>query len=306
MIAMYRLAKPCGVLLILALAACAGGRSEPSSQVVARVNGTEITVSQLRAALQVKGGDTEATPEMVKQTVDALVNEQLLLDAAMQNKLDRDPVVVQTLEGARRQLLARAYIERMVLPKEQIDAAAQTDYYKKNPALFQQRKVYQVKAYIVPRVELGAEIASQLKTVQAPEKIEDILTAHNVPYEAQTLTRAAEQLPLEQLPKFTAAKVGDLVQLEPRNGELTLMWIAGIQESPLAFERAQPIIQQYLLNVRNVQALDAYLRQARSASKIDYDSALGAISADAGIGPQSSPQIAAQSSRLKQGEAVLN
>ena len=70
-----------------------GGDSGDQSQVVARVNEAEITVSQLRTALLAKNA-AQPTPQATQQALDGLVNEQLLVDAALANKLDRDPTVV--------------------------------------------------------------------------------------------------------------------------------------------------------------------------------------------------------------------
>src|SRR6185369_12405847 len=105
--------------LVAAVSACSGGRGGDKSQVVATVNGAEITVSQLRTALLAKG-EAQPTAQTTQQALDGLVNEQLLVDAALANKLDRDPTVVQALEAARRQFLARAYMERSVFPKQEI------------------------------------------------------------------------------------------------------------------------------------------------------------------------------------------
>src|SRR5262245_26675623 len=109
-------------MLAAMLAACGGEPPNEPSQVVARVNDSEITVTQLRLALAAKGNEA-ATPETTRQVLEGLVNEQLLIDAALRNELDRDPLVMQALESARRQLLARAYLERNVFPKQEISAA---------------------------------------------------------------------------------------------------------------------------------------------------------------------------------------
>jgi hypothetical protein len=93
------------------------------------------------------------------------------------------------------------------------------------------------------------------------------LAAHKIEAETQPLMRAAEQLPLDEVPQFSAASVGDvIVQTSPERA--TLMLVTAIQNSPLTFESAQPIIQQYLSNMRNAQALDAHLKEARAAAKI--------------------------------------
>jgi EpsD family peptidyl-prolyl cis-trans isomerase len=282
------------------LASCKGGHAADKTQVVAHVNDAEITVSQLRAALAAKG-DSQPSPQATQAALDGLVNEQLLVDAALRDRLDRDPAVVQAIELARRQLLARAYLERAVLPKQDITAAEQAAYYKSHPELFAQRRVYQLAAFGFAREKLDAALVEALGTTHSADAVAATLAARKVEAEQQSLMRASEQLPLDDLPRFSAAAVGDvIVQAQPERA--TLMLVTAIQTSPLTFESAQPIIQQYLSNMRNAQALDAHLKQARAAAKIT----IADLSALAGTDTE--PQAAApvRESRADTGAGVLN
>jgi peptidyl-prolyl cis-trans isomerase C len=294
--------------LLVATYACSGGHGGDRSQVVARVNGAEITVSQLRTALLAKG-ESQPTQVAAQQALDGLVNEQLLVDAALANKLDRDPTVVQALEAARRQLLARAYMERAVFPKQEITAAEQTAYYRNNPALFARRRVYQLATFTTPVPEVPAEVVAELGAASTADSVAAVLGARHVAFEMQNQTRAAEQLPLEQLPKFAAASAGDVVVGSLPHGRGTLTLITGAQDAPLAFDNAQPIIQQYLENVRNAQALDTHLKQARAAasiSEVDLGAIVAASATPAAPAPAPAPAGEITQSRLDQGAAVLN
>lgn len=285
------------------VAGCSGGASGgEKSQVVATVNEAEITVSQLRTAINAKG-DSEPTSESARAALEGLVNEQLLVDAALANKLDRDPTVVQAVEAARRQMLARAYLERAVFPKQEISAAEQTAYYKSNPALFAQRRVYQVAAFTVVTAQITSGVVAELNAATSPDGVAAVLAGHHVAFEAQNLTRAAEQLPLEQLPRFAAAEIGDIV-IQPAPGKRsTLMLLTGVQSAPLGYESAQPIIQQYLSNVRNAEALDAHLKLARAAASIKQSDAAIVLASAA---PVAQPPPTTPESRLDHGAAVLN
>ncbi len=118
-----------GVALAVAALTGCGSKGSGASQVVAKVNDNEITVSQLSQALHVRGVEA-TTPDATKQAIEALINEELLVKSAIDNKLDRDPAVVQALERSRRQVLARAYVERMVFPVDAIGASEQVEFYK--------------------------------------------------------------------------------------------------------------------------------------------------------------------------------
>jgi len=100
--------------LLAILCACGTDSGHESDrQVIAKVNGDEITVGELndrfsrfeaRFGLDAKVGK--------QQVLDALVNEQLLVQRAMGHELDRDPAVQHALERATRQILVQAEIER--------------------------------------------------------------------------------------------------------------------------------------------------------------------------------------------------
>ena len=265
------------VLLGAALAGCGGGGDK--SQVVAKVGESEITFSQLTQALHSRGLEN-ADGAATRVAVDSLINEQILVDSAMKSELDRDPAVVQALERARRQVLARAYVERMVFPTEAISAADQVDFYKKHPELFEHRKMFQVTTFSVKAGEVTDELRTDLASLQSPEDIDRALTKHSIAHDTQSLTRGAEQLPLEDLPRFTAAKAGDLVFMQPHESRVAIMLIQGIHDSPIGVDRAQPIIQQYLVNTRNAQALEDHLKRARAALKISYFDAVTTAAVD--------------------------
>src|ERR1700722_3385297 len=97
----------CG--LVAALPGCSRAPvSAKDSQIVATVNEHEITMSQLKQALYSSGASAAAAgPEATKQALDSLVNEELLVQKAVINKVDRDPAVVRAIESARRQVLVR-------------------------------------------------------------------------------------------------------------------------------------------------------------------------------------------------------
>src|SRR5204863_8606978 len=96
-------------VLSLSLVAChrVGG---DSTQVAARVNDTEISLAQLQHVLQRQPRvSPERAEAQTRSVLDGIVDQELAAQAARKSGLDRDPRVVQALEAAKRELLARAY-----------------------------------------------------------------------------------------------------------------------------------------------------------------------------------------------------
>ncbi|MCP6231806.1 hypothetical protein NL428_27395, partial [Klebsiella pneumoniae] len=74
-----------------------------------------------------------------------LVDQELAVQKAQEQKLDRDPRVVQQIEAAKREIIARADAERLgeAVAKPANDEIAR--YYADKPALFKDRRIYSLQ-----------------------------------------------------------------------------------------------------------------------------------------------------------------
>jgi len=105
------------VLVLGLLSGCGAdeGAAKPASQVAVKVNKDEISVHQLNTLLM---RSDPVPPEMLKQAgtaaLERLIDQQLLVQQAKERKLERDPKVMQAIEVARREILARSYVEQVV------------------------------------------------------------------------------------------------------------------------------------------------------------------------------------------------
>ena len=124
------------------LAGCGEGKQaendkETPTQVAARVNGKELTVHQVNYALQrIPNLDKAQTKPASLRVVRNLVDQEVLVQKALNDKLDRDPTVVQALDAARRQILAEAYMGRKLGTPTEPDAAEVSRFYDAHPELF--------------------------------------------------------------------------------------------------------------------------------------------------------------------------
>jgi len=102
-----------GALLvsIAALVGCNPKQEDATaSQPAAKVNKEEITVAQINFVLQQQRGlKPEQTEAASRQILQRLIDQELAFQKAQEIGLDRDPRVLQLLEAARREIVARAY-----------------------------------------------------------------------------------------------------------------------------------------------------------------------------------------------------
>ena len=101
------------LVAVLALGACGSSRDKVASQTAAKVNKQEVTIHQINFVLQQQRGlRPDQADAASRQILERLIDQQLAVDKAEEFKLDRDPRVVQQIEAARRDILARAYAEK--------------------------------------------------------------------------------------------------------------------------------------------------------------------------------------------------
>ena len=74
------------------------------------------------------------------RAVEALVNEEVLVQSAEKAHMEREAAVAQAIEAWRRRGLAHAFAERDFYPKPDIFSNEAREFYSSNPILFEKRK----------------------------------------------------------------------------------------------------------------------------------------------------------------------
>ncbi len=248
------------------------GEEQKATQVAAKVGGDEITVHQLNFELARLGGNL--TPEQSKQAANrvlrGLVDQQLLMQKAIADKLDRDPKVVQTLEAARRQILVQAYVEKVTAAAAKPSEAEIKAYFDQHPELFSERRIYRLQELAVQVTpENVAQVSEKLAGVRNLNEFVEWLKANNIPARGTQSVKAAEQLPLELLPRLHALKDGQALTLSGNN-TLNIVYLAGSQTQPVTLQQATPMIERYLLNAKKRELAEQELKRLRDATKVEY------------------------------------
>ncbi|NRF69081.1 peptidyl-prolyl cis-trans isomerase, EpsD family [Aquincola sp. S2] len=261
-------------LVALALAAVVavgcGEKKERASQTAARVDREEVTVQQISFVLQQRNVRPEQTESASRQVLERLIDQQLALQKAEELKLDRDPRVVQQLDAARREVLARAYVEKVGEAATKPTPDEVKKYYDDKPGLFKDRRIYNLQEIAIEArpEQLGAlrEALGQAKTTA--DFIEH-LKSNDYRFGANQAVRAAEQVPLQNIDTLSRMKDGQAVLTATPTGA-TVVVLAGSRSQPIDEERARPVIEQYLLNERRRKLVEEDVKAMRAAAKIEY------------------------------------
>ena len=294
------------------LTAC-GSKEEggKKGQVVATVNGEELTIHQLNARLQNLQLPPGVDPKAVqKQALDTLIDEEILVQKAKKANLDRDPQILQRLDQARRQVLAQAYMQREVGQPAAPSAAEIRKFYDDNPGLFSQRRRYAL-VEVAARPASSAAAESYRALWNAKDTTLDALMAKlksdKVQGAAGTSVRSAEDLPLQIVPVFAKMKVGDKAFYQTGPIEHFIQ-VRNIQDSPIAFEQAQPRIEAFIKQSAQAKSVQDKLAELKKGAKIVYKSGYEAPApAPAAVpAPAEAPTVANDNSALQRGAKGLH
>lgn len=278
------------------LAGCGGeDKKKPASQVAARVNKEEISVHQINAVLARAGQlPPDQTERASREVLGKLVDQELLVQKAIEKKLDRSPNVMQALEAGRRQILAQAYLEQVTGSVAKPTAEEVKSYFTAHPALFSERRVYRLQ-----EIAVAAE-ANQIPLVQEQlarsKNIGDLvgwLKSNNIKFAANAATKPAEQLPMEILPRLNAMTDGQISVVPAAKGLLIVQLVAS-QNVPIDLAGATPMIEQFLVNQRRAEMAKKELDQIRGAATIEYMGSFAKEGSVAASTPAPAPAAAAE------------
>lgn len=263
------------VVVAAALAAGCGDKSSSegkATQAAARVDGSEITVHQINQVLERQQGlKPEQAEAASHQVLESLIDQQLAVAKAEEQKLDRDPQVVQMLEATRRSILARTYLEKAAASGAGTPTPEEIrKYYDEKPALFSQRKVYALQEFTVPGTqEQSKALMDQLKATRGPAQFVDVLKASGIKFNANQITQAAEGLPLGIIDPLSKVSDGEALYITGNDGFKALLVVAS-RSQPVAFEQAKPAIEQYLTAERRREFATKEMKALRTAAKVEY------------------------------------
>ena len=188
----------------------------------------------------------------------------------MTKKLDRNPDVLLNIEAARREILARSYLEQIAAAQPKVTDEGIKRYYDEHPDLFSKRRIYNIQELDIPKNAGSQEqLREYVSSGKSLEEIANWLKSKNIPARGSAGTRPAEQLPIELLPQLAKIKDGQTALIEGPQ-MLYVMRVVAAQSAPVDEVTAKPRVQQFLQNQRNGKAVGEEMKKLKEAAKIEF------------------------------------
>lgn len=261
------------IALALTLTAC-GGKEEAAlekGQVLATVNGIDITTNELNAELV--GAQLPPAGEQRKaieqQALQGLVDRTILTGIARERGIDKSPIYIAQKRRAEENLLVQI-LQRDIAGKIAPTTPAEAkSFMESNPQLFAQRKIYQLdQIQFQPPKDLN-----KLKAYEPFNTMEEItaqLTKDGLAFRRAPGSLDPAGTNPELLKQLLSKPEGEIFII-PANGALVATRITGSKSDPLtgpkAEQYAMSVVQQKKVAEATEKELADRLKKAREAVK---------------------------------------
>ncbi len=297
-----------GLAAVALLSACHRGGDTPKGQVVATVNGDDITIHELNSELALARPPADVPRKTVEQVVLARVIERkMLADVARERQLDKNPNFILAQRRVDDGLLVQALQSDIAKKVPTATREAAEKYIEAHPDQFAQRKLYTIDQiqFLRPAniAALGLEPAKTLADVA------DVLTRNKVEFRRNTAGIDALQVNpalVAEIGKILARNPNEVFMFadQPQGAPAPVMYVNKVTDTKIQPFTGEPAITfaQQILQRENVQkALVDNLKSFKTAAdpKIKYAAGYGpppaakpAVAAPAAGGAPTAPAAA--------------
>ena len=266
--------RPSGRLvaaLVIAMLFAGCGNDAADEPVAVRINAGEIPVPQVQAVLKRQPRLLAEQPDTATaRVVEVLVDQELAAQAAAERGLEREPEVVQALALARREVLARAWQERLAQSATVASRGEIEQFHDAHPLLFAQRRIYTVQEFSIDATPAqAAAVATIARRARHADDVAALLRDAGLGHRTQRYANAAEDLPATLLESLAALEPGQSVVLSggaaPR-----IITLLDTHAAPVDRALADEAIAAHLAAERRRVAVATAMKGLRDAAQIHY------------------------------------
>jgi len=260
-------------LISFALLSACSSDAEPAGQVVATVDGVEITQSELNAELGgIRGRNAEEQKALQSAALQGIVNRTLLANAAASQELDKSPEGAMTKRRAEQMALISLLEKSVVATTPTISPEEATEFVEENPGLFEQRRIF-----LVEQIAVNAnspKLLKDLEPLNTMAEVQAYLTSLKLPSQMSFGVIDALQTDPEVTRQITALEPNAVFVL-PQGDTIRINRIRETQIVPITGDDAVSVAKEILSNQRRQQLLNSSISTLleKGKAKVKYNAA---------------------------------
>lgn len=269
---MQRFAPP-SLLLLLMVAACGDSQeaAAPTGQVVATVDGEEITTSELRLEIPPGASDPAAAASAQQNALNALISRKLLVAEAKRQELENSPLAAMVRKRAEDLAMVQLLQLNVAGGVPKVSDNEVEEFILSHPATFSQRRLISVDQLLIPQGQ--KELLKDLEPLNTLEAMEAVLNGKNIGF-----VRSATVLDTLNLDPDAADRIGQMpsgeVFLSPGpDGGLQASRVTSSRVEPLTGTEAKRVARLLLTQRRNAaqvrSAMEDVIKRGQQKVKIN-------------------------------------
>jgi len=245
-------------LACIALTGCvrAGAESAPSAP-LATVNGVDIRMLAPSAA------------PVDKTRLESLIDVQLLQEAAIQNKLDRDPLVQKAIAQASTEILAQAYLQRKTADLAAPTRAQIDSYLTEHQDMFAHRKLFLIDQLVLDSRDFTPQVKLQVDRATSLEQVAKVLDARALQYKRARLARNGAELAPALLTRLKTMRKNQLFVVVA-GPQTTIDVLRDVTPDPVPAPEALAQADAMLRDAGRSRAEQSEIARLRATAKIAY------------------------------------
>ncbi|GHF25514.1 hypothetical protein GCM10017044_20400 [Kordiimonas sediminis] len=246
-------------------------QSASSGQVIAVVNGEEVTIHELNAELSRIRLPENADIDQVKaNALQALVLRKVYEQKAIEAGIDRQPNTIIELRRAKSALLASSFISSKRNEVQPVTRAEAEQFVFDNADIFAERMYYIFESIVIDAGQLTEQQKDDFESLANMDEIEKELQDLNIQALRKPFTAYSERLPKamrDQLP--TLVRDRTVFFVVQGNTETIVRYREG-RPAPLTGTEAIDIASKILAQGNNKEFLANLRAQTITEAKIEY------------------------------------
>jgi peptidyl-prolyl cis-trans isomerase C len=248
------------------LISCGGA---PTGQVVAVVNGEEITLPELNAELsEIKGAAIADKKAVRQQVLQQIIDRRLMAQIAKEEGMDRDPAYIMRERRMQEELLVQMYGAKSADAVRVPDAGAVQKYVQDNPSMFSQRTAYLVDQ-ITFDMPSDQSVLKQLENDKSMAEVEQTLAGLKISYNKGKNSMDSGVVPPAVMKQILALPAGEPFIL-PAQGKIVVSVITDRKALPVDPKQVTPMAAQSMRAENLGKILRKRLDDAKVKANITY------------------------------------
>ncbi|QYU68907.1 SurA N-terminal domain-containing protein [Leptolyngbya sp. 15MV] len=266
-----------GLLALVLLAAC---EKKPEGQVVAVVNGDEITMQELNAELgNAEQPEGAALDELRNAALDNLVNRRLLSGVAREEGVDASPEFVMRRRQLEEALLVQMLAQKTARDIKQPTTAELDKFVADNPQMFANRMILAVDQVRFQTPERRDYIAA-LEPAKSMADVVGTLNRLGIRFERGNVQVDTAAMPADMYRQVMAVGSSEPFVM-PGPAMVSVSQIVSTQPAPVPQAQVRTAATNMLQQLNVAKQLDERIKAAKAEAGIAYQSGFAAPKAPA-------------------------